>query len=403
MQLTSRRFQMLFWVDASRQGAIETGYSSIAQRYGKPNDMTEIKSWLRDESSTWILVLDDFSDSLNATEYFPPTPKGCLIIVTARSTGLSEFAGAGVLAIGEMTEDEATTLLLRVMNQSSYDNVNRKLALDLVKDLGRIALAIDLAGAYIREEKDTISDYRKRFTASKERVVDRVHQQRYTGYQMSIETTWDVSYEAVVRAQGDRHAITLLHFCVFLHPQNIPVPILTEAWSNVEKFLDNYIGERYIKLVEEVTEESLLDSIRAAANLLARYSVISVVRDSDHRPRYLSMQPIVHKWARIRMSEDDRRTCWYQAVSTMAAALRTANLVRDFRGDLIPQVDHLLSKDLYRDHLLEIPGGHERCYQTLFTFSDVYSETGFPRKSAKLRKFICESIQGLSSEIWRIR
>lgn len=394
---------MLFWVDASSEVAIETGYSSIAQRYGKPNDMTEIKTWLRDESSTWILVLDDFSDSLNAIEYFPPTPKGCLIIVTARSTVLSEFAGAGVLTIGEMTEDEATTLLLRVMNQSSYENVDRKLALDLVKDLGKIALAIDLAGAYIREEKDTISDYRKRFTASKERVIDRVHQQRYTGYQMSIETTWDVSYDAIVRAQGDRHAIALLHFCVFLHPQNIPVSILTEAWNNVERFSDNYIGERYIKLVEEKTEESLLDSIRAAANLLARYSVISVVRDSDHRPRYVSMQPIVHKWARIRMSEDDRRTCWCQAVSTTAAALQTTNLVRDFRGDLIPQVDHLLSKDLYRDRLFKIPGGPEQCYQTLFTFSDVYSETGFPRKSAELRKFICESIQGLSGTIWRIK
>ncbi len=405
---SSPTFQMPFWVDASSQGALDRAYETIARNHQKVNDIAEIRTWLSTERSTWMLVLDDVNESLSIdiTEYLPTTPTGCLVLVSARSQHLEDFADAGSLAVKSMSTKEAVDLLLQTAGKSTHDEREISKARELVEDLGNIALAIDLAGAYIKKTRTTISNYRTTLIASSTKLPEQLHKKPHTGYKNSIKSTWDISYTEISGlGESARYAVDILHFLVFLHPQKIPVQILTEAWKTLNRIEKRDTKGFSIKVVgEESTEDSLRGSILTTVVLLADYSLIEWEIDIEGQPSYISMQPMVHQWARDRMLENDRRECWNRAVCTMAAALDTSLNDRNFQREVLPHLDHLLGPDLYQDSLFRMPCGFDESYEHVFLFTDVYSDAGSPRKSAKLREFLSDEVKNhLPSEQWNVR
>ena len=226
---------MRFWVDASSQATIDGAYLRIARTYRIPEDVSEVRSWLSSTSESWLLVLDDVDSSLhgNINEYIPLTPEDCLVLVTSRSHHLRDHATAIELEVKEMTEEDATKLLLETVENGQTDYSSAR---SLAVDLGKIPLAIDLAGAYIKETKTPIKEYHEIFRTDMGRTMKRTRKASVTGYQKSIVTAWDISYREIAKDSNDgKYAIELLHFLSLLHPKDFPTQLLDQAHLNISR------------------------------------------------------------------------------------------------------------------------------------------------------------------------
>jgi hypothetical protein len=112
--------------------------------------------WLRDRRETdeeWLVIVDNADDvSWGLKSVMPKGQRGS-IMVTSRdrySTMLVD-GDCEQLEVSIMSEDEANTLLLRPLRWS-VESVSEKIqdgSDAVVRRLGRLALAVDLAGAYI--------------------------------------------------------------------------------------------------------------------------------------------------------------------------------------------------------------------------------------------------------------
>ena len=359
-------------------------------------DVSEAKLYLSSTSSKWILVLDDVNPSLKIHDYLPKTPKGCLIVMTSTNTKLKDLAGAGTLEIGPMDEGEALELLLRTARKEQIEEPERDAANALIQDLGKFALAIDLAGANIKESKCSIHEYRNAFRMKK--LFNRNPESIVTGYTKSIFDAWSLSYEAVSKAQTDyngKYAIEILHFISLLHSQQVPIQILLEAWRNKSQ-AGNSNMERTLKAIDlveqEETEFDFWDSLMSAINLLNSYALVTYVDEGPElKPKTLSMQPIVHRWARDQLSKSSMRKIWHKSVSTMAAAVRSADTSKALQRDMVPHLDQLIEP--HSSELFSMPCGAMMCFEYTFTFADIYSETGFHRKATTLLRFLCTKTQ----------
>ncbi len=88
-----------------------------------------------------------------------------------------------------------------------------------------LPLALDQAGAYIKETPCTLVEYLDLYRA---RNTDLLKEPREdAAYPDSVATTWSLSFEKV--SQANPAATELLHLLAFLYPEAIPEEIVTEA------------------------------------------------------------------------------------------------------------------------------------------------------------------------------
>ena len=378
----------------------------LARDWQKKEDIPAVMSWLSTTSSTWVLVLDNISNASapEINNYLPPTPKNCLIIMTSLSNSLQDLATAGTLEVSQMTQGEAIKLLFAAAGIKSEDcseSVRTDATSLVVEDLGRVALATDLAGSYIKKQGMSIAEYQRYFRDDTGRLeqLSSAPKQTIPGYTKSLLNAWTISFEAVLNVEQDaRYAADLLHFFSLLHSNQIPTQILLESWHTVRQRGSEHISEHNILLVKEAVNEILITQhIRASVNLLADYSLVTVSRDSHNWPRYVSMQPMVHKmvydWAREKLPTHDGLDYRYRAISTMALALEPRDPGHGgYRYETVPHIEHLISP--VKDSFFTMPFKPLTCFEYVFTFADVYSEAGFPRKAMLLLKSLCAKTLG---------
>lgn len=397
---------MLLWVDASTQTSMDNDLLKLARAWQKKEDSLEVISWLSTTSSTWVLVLDNISNASapKVNNYLPATPKDCLIIMTSLSNSLQNLATAGTLEIAQMTQDEAIDLLFTAAGKKLEDcseSVRIEATSLVEKDLGRVALAIDLAGSYIKKQGLSIAEYQRYFRDDTGRLeqLSSAPKQTITGYTKSLLNAWTISFEAVLNAEQDaRYAAGLLHFFSLLHSNQIPTQILLESWNTVRQRGSKHRLAHNIPLVEEAVAEIVIKQyIRASVNLLADYSLVTVARDSSQWPRYVSMQPMVHTlvydWAREKLSNQDGLDYRYRAISTMALALEPRGPGHGgYRCEIVSHIEHLISS--HKGSFFAMPFEPLTCFEYVFTFADVYSEAGFPRKAIILLESLCSKTLG---------
>ena len=87
-------------------------------------------------------------------------------------------------------------------------------------DLGKLALALEQAGAYISQRRLSLSDYRSQWQSNRQMVLA-WNEPRLTQYDRNLATTWLTSYQQVSEA-----ARTLLRRLAWLSPEPIPESLL---------------------------------------------------------------------------------------------------------------------------------------------------------------------------------
>jgi len=318
----------------------------------------------------------DSADEIEDTErtsyidlhhYLPEAPRLDRIITT-RSSRAQEMSTQEAVAVAEMSEVEAAQLFRKC---AKLKQTNEQLNQDIeaiVKELGYLALAITLAGAYVHETPSLSSDlgrYLEEFQRQRKRLLGQRAHRLVHQYGESVLSTWETSFNAV--QQQSRMAAQLLSLLAFLNFDDILLPLFTPRPTvpNVnnhtrlsgrvvfrKKFSyllkrqqkssqnTNQAGSfeepRWVRLLSIDAATVNRNSILSAFKTLQAYSLVSWQADQQ----VYRMHKLVHAWGHDRLDTDQQRE-WSLAVLELLS-----DAVHDCKGDLTTEtrlVPHVMA------------------------------------------------------------
>ena len=257
-------YQRIYWVSAATQAALVAGYQQIAKKVGlesveggSPTDfIPQLLLWFR-QSESWLLIVDNLDDLtvLNPATLFPQgdganvSPSQTLLpengplkhtIITTRNRYADWIPAEGV-EIPLLSPDEASNMLFTLVGIRKYGLDDEGQALEIVKELGCLPLAIEQAAAYIAQECDkTLSKFLLRYKKNRPKILKRVS---FVGrqYSESVATTWTLSVNAV-RARNTE-ATCLLSFLAYLAPDFISISLLKAGCDGLDEDLKHIIAD----------------------------------------------------------------------------------------------------------------------------------------------------------------
>ena len=249
-----------------------------------PSTVTTIKNWLeQDHGWKWLLVLDNAMEPDTIRCYLPREGAGHAIVTTRNSSSVWDNM-AHHYQIVKFEPGEATDFLIR-----RIELADRAGAKALAKELGCLPLALEQAGAYIKETGGNFSTYLEQLKNNRVNVLSKSWP---TDYPEPVSRTWNISFE---KSKKDMPlSANLLSLCSFLAPE--PERIPKALFSRGLKYLDQ----------PTPTSSQLEEAIQA----LVRYSLVTVVPDSIYVHNL--MQDVI----RYQLPENDKKR-WAEAAANL--------------------------------------------------------------------------------------
>ncbi|CCA73457.1 related to kinesin light chain [Serendipita indica DSM 11827] len=220
-------FTRVIVVDASNQEQLEKDLELSIRSLGPEySNMTwkDAMIYLEGKEKGWLLFLDNAdSRNLNLLPYIPKSSHGAILITTRNSECIG-YAPGGAVPVGGLEENEAVELLHTIANVAPASDEN---SIEIVKELGMLALAIIQAGAYIRKTRrldtylDTLRRHRNELLRNKLGVG--------TEYTSSTYAVFDLSFHRL----PDRTK-SFMKLCALLHHSPIPTRLFEQ--STLSKF-----------------------------------------------------------------------------------------------------------------------------------------------------------------------
>jgi tetratricopeptide (TPR) repeat protein len=215
--------------------------------------------WLQTNQG-WLLILDnvDTAESAQAVEELLGSLQGGTVLITSRLADWSNEIPT--LELDELAESAAVEFLLeRTQDRRRRLPTDEKDAQALAHVLGRLALALEQAGAFIAQKRSSLADYLARWR-QRDETVRKWNDERLTKYPRAVVTTWNTTVE-----QLSPEGLTLFRQLSWLAPEPIPRSILPDGLAqdalaelasfSLAKFEEG--GERFRihRLVQDVTRE----------------------------------------------------------------------------------------------------------------------------------------------------
>jgi tetratricopeptide (TPR) repeat protein len=225
-------FDTVWWVRAEEPATLVSDYAALATALGLPeatladqqHAALAARRWL-DTNERWLLVLDNAqapdsptglsSPLARLVDLLPQVLYG-QVLVTSRDASWEHYASLAELEV--FVPMEAVTFLLA--RSGSSDQAAAAQIADL---LGSLPLALEQAGAYIRETGVGLAAYLERLRQFPALALAR-GEPRDRDPSDTVATTWRVSLDRVQTVPG---AVDLLEVCAFLGPDEIPRELFT--------------------------------------------------------------------------------------------------------------------------------------------------------------------------------
>lgn len=225
-----------------------------------------VLQWLQNHEG-WLLMIDnvDTAEAAQAVEELMPALHSGTILITSRLADWSNEIPT--LELDELAESAAVEFLL----ERTHDK-RRRLPTDaadaqaLAGKLGRLALALEQAGAFIAQKRSSLADYLTRWRRRDE-AVQQWNDERLTKYPHAVVTTWDTTVE-----QLSPEGRSLLRQLSWLALEPIPRSLLPEgsvqdalaelANFSLAKFEEGGGQFRVHRLVQDVTRDRQSDEER---------------------------------------------------------------------------------------------------------------------------------------------
>ncbi|KAK6714820.1 hypothetical protein SNK04_005751 [Fusarium graminearum] len=326
----------VFWVHASSKLRFEEAYRSIADTLQLPRRnnpdvdvLRLVRDWMQtEEAGSWLMVLDNVDDvnlfhpSANASEnkaanqptgenaiassdqrplaaYLPKYRSGT-ILITSRSMDAAERLTGSHKAIYRVPAMDDTRGLRLLQNKLNGD-FDKDAAVDLLRALDYIPLAITQAAAYInrRAPRASVQTYLDAFRESDKKKGSLLNRdagdlRRDETVSNSVVTTWQVTFKQIRRERPS--AAKLLSFISFFNPQGIPGFVLhdynTDLTDNVDRDAEAESDDFEDDL--DVLRGYSLVSVTAAQGVFEVHSLVQFCTRA-----WISMGDDAERWKRV--------------------------------------------------------------------------------------------------------
>lgn len=391
------RFWAVFWLDGSSAQILEQGYEKIGRVCGINEDAKSIAQWLANRDDPWLLIIDNADDpKVDLFQYFPAGNRGT-VLMTTRNPECEIHATVGSAKFGGMRLEEAVLLLLKIDAVEDASEDCQRLASSIVETLGRLALAIVQAGAYIRQKLCTMEEYCAIYSRQRQRLLAYRPAQADAGYKLTVYTTWEISIDKIVglHEQAAQDAIELLHIFAFWHFAGISEEMFKQAWV----FRQTWVNKEGWGVPEDMPQSRVLlnndntawdpQVFREATSILLSFSLISI----DGTDRLISMHPLVHTWARDRLDEMEHLRFWKLAASTIGGSVPWGKNLSDYKSRrlCLLHIHSCLENGQVETTFTGDEAHHIVHIQHAARFSVVYHESGHYEKALILSKQVVEA------------
>ena len=210
------KYSSVFWVNARDQNTLKESFIRILEVLNLPltpehfggDSLTRntwpakaVFAWLRNrqgQEEQWLFVVDNADDfSWDLRELVPRGRQGSVIITSQHKSSSALFSrGSEELHVAEMRPNEAISLLMRDAS-STQSCEGGKIAAEIAEHLGYFALAIDLARAYIVENRhmpDVFQVYMDDLTRHRDEMFSDESFLELSDYNKTIITVWDTTF-----------------------------------------------------------------------------------------------------------------------------------------------------------------------------------------------------------------
>lgn len=367
-----RRYERVFWLDATNKDTIEQSYKIIAMQIGKQGDgkysLDEARQELGNYQNHWLLLFDAADDLEELSELIPLGIHGD-IIYTSRNPMFWRLPTSQILEVSKMDLGESRELLMKSARLNASAPEHQQHASAIVTKLGCLALAVDQAGAYIANGECYLDEYLDDFSTRHQDLLRNNAYSKASGIDQAVYATWDLSYTAIAKkatsanilvATGSHAALQLLQILPFFHNEGVMEETFKLATEN---------RESNSKIDDESKDESNdqlqigCDTSRSTGNDDKLYTTLLTLDQDgtwDHRnfrrgiqtllsfsliarqssPRHLNMHPLVHLWAFDRMTKDEKARSGKATGEILAQSISFGNRSEDYayRRDLLPHV-----------------------------------------------------------------
>lgn len=351
------------------------------------------KHWLSQLTEPWLLIIDNADNrQLVLKDLFPYGDRGH-ILITTRNRDFRNEGTAGSLELKGLKEDEALDLLLKRADiPRPWDTSTERAGQEISKAMGYLAIALVQAGTSISKKICDLKDYLNFYYDywSKRRALSRSAAEDITNDDGDIVyTAFDISfgYLTTKNTTITRDAVELLNIVGFYHFEHIRVDIFTRAVENrrkitssakpttarvfnavISRFQPPQILPRFLKDNAETLQPY---RVREALHELYALSLINY----DGKDASFSLHPLVHDWARDRLSQGEKAIWGQIALNTLAESILLPPDDRgegdaQYRRDLLPHLDECLAACPVR---IDNPSG--RFNRLHLSFAKVFQQT----------------------------
>ena len=337
------RYWGVFWIDASNEENAENSYAELGRYMGKGATFSGGLHWLSQCTKPWLLIIDNADDpDMDISKCFPVGGSGH-ILVTTRNPGTEIHATAGHLRFSGLDPEDALNLLFRTAfprdEPPSPRSDSRHTAQRITSELGYLALAIANAGTSIRRHIYTLEMYLRHYLGHRKEMITR--KSIRTADQANIITTWEIPFQRIAsrKTLECRDAVDLIHLSAFMHFNSIPEAIFQRAWTNIDTRRKSQGSLNRVQTRCDWDEGSQL-RLRAALSILYNHSII----EHDLKKGVVSMHPVIKRWAKDRMPEEDQKLWLNAAMAVLAkciSPLMEASGQR-LRRSLLPHIEACL-------------------------------------------------------------
>jgi len=304
-------YDAVFWVRAESTITLISSFVEMAhllklQERNEQNQNLIVEAvlhWLHIHSG-WLLIFDNMDNLLIAEPFLPKAGSGH-ILLTTRSRSLGGIAQ--FLEVQKMEPETGALLLLRRASilplQATLELATRddnKLAMLITQELDGLPLALDQAGAYIKETPCSLQDYLALYEARRHTLLQ-TRGNFEKDYPASVATTWSLSFEKVEKTNSA--ASKLLDLFAFLAADAIPEGILTEG--NAQLGLD----------LQEVVADPI--ELNVAIKTLLAYSLVQRDTDLETDLQVLGIHRLVQVVIKDTMSQHEQQTWIQRAVQAI--------------------------------------------------------------------------------------
>jgi tetratricopeptide (TPR) repeat protein len=336
-------YTAIFWLEAGQKESIERDYVQVYRQLFGPvvrgreglsmeDVVPAVKSWLCTQIGRSLVVFDsadaiDESDDTSYIDlnYFLPDAPSVDIIITTRSARAREMTELEAVEVGEMEKSEAADLFYRCSQlQSTKSGVAEEVS-TITEELGKLALAITLAGSYVAVTPRLRSDvrlYLPEYRARRKELLSVKAKKQIHQYGESVLSTWETSFAAVARQSAV--AARLLSFLAFLNFDDI-FPGLFE-WQAHERGSPLDEGNELDRPWQSfLSPDAPMDqyTVEPAFTLLQTFSFVHWRED---RGGYV-MHKLVHAWGSERLDGSERRQISVIALQLLVQVLPTLKRV----------------------------------------------------------------------------